>query len=282
LRRSSNADCFTSPSITTNSAAKARGTLMHSARKTDRIHASSDAAKAVERDADGVPVAMRLWRAGPNPTDYGVSVFSEESAALLLEEQARRGNRYSFDINHLSLDKDAPLENQRAVGSFAIEVRNGECWAVDCRWTRETREELAAGGWLSISPAYDARTDDGVIVSLLNCALTGSPATHNATALAATRLAASRGRGETMTAAARIPTDVLRLVATNGVREIAARAKQELSRRGEQVTDPNTEQGARLAGMMPRPGIGIQHGAKTSEFGVLTREAALEHLKNKR
>lgn len=140
----------------------------------------------VERDADGVPTAIRLWRAGDNPTDYGVHRLTTESVRRLLAEQDRRGNRYSFDVNHASLDKTAPLENQRAVGSFAIAERGGELWAVACRFSADMRGQLAAGAFLSISPAYDVAAD-GTIVGLTNCALTSNPATHNATRIAATR-----------------------------------------------------------------------------------------------
>jgi hypothetical protein len=236
----------------------------------------------VERDEQGVPTAFRIWRAGVNVTDYGENVFSEESAALLLDEQERRGNRYSFDINHLSLDKAAPLENQRAVGSFTIEVRGGDLWAVDCRWTPATRVQLMAGEWLSISPAYDVRTSDGVIVSLMNCALTGTPATHNATQLAATRIAASRGGSARMTTgggASSIPTDVLRVVASCRDRDLATKAKRELARRGEPQTDPNTRDGARLAAMLvPYSQPTVVHDGHRSEFPVMSQEQARVHL----
>ena len=77
---------------------------------TRRVRATSTPDDGVERDADGIPTALRLWRAGDNPTDYGVHRFTPESAQLLLEQQATRGNRFSFDVNHASLDASAPLE----------------------------------------------------------------------------------------------------------------------------------------------------------------------------
>jgi len=141
----------------------------------------------VERaDPDGPPTSFRIWRAGDNTTDHGPTFFTERSAALLMEQQARRGNRFSVDINHLSLNKDAPLENQRAVGWFDIEVRGGELWAVNVEWTDTVSAGLAKDPpeWRYHSPAYDVDAKTGEVLSLTNLALTNNPATWSVTALA--------------------------------------------------------------------------------------------------
>ena len=160
------------------------------------------AAVALEGDGaqygeDGAPTAFRIWRAGVNVTDYGPHVLTDRSLELLLEQQATRGNLFSVDINHLSLNKDAPLENQKAVGFFRIEARGGELWAVGCEWTDTVRAGLAKRPpeWRFHSPAYAVDPDSGEIVSLTNLALTNNPATHHVTALA------SRGatQGQRMT-----------------------------------------------------------------------------------
>jgi hypothetical protein len=98
-----------------------------------------------------------------------------------------------MDINHLSLKADAPLENQRAVGFFSLEVRAGELWATGCVWTDLVRDGLTKDPpeWKYFSPAYDVDVETGEVVSFLNCALTNTPATHHVTALA-TRRAAKR------------------------------------------------------------------------------------------
>jgi hypothetical protein len=152
------------------------------------------ASDGVERAEDGgPPTAFRIWRAGSNVTDHGPTLFTERSAALLLAEQKTRGNCYSMDINHLSLKADAPLENQRAVGFFSLEVRAGELWATGCVWTDLVRDGLTKDPpeWKYFSPAYDVDVETGEVVSFLNCALTNTPATHHVTALA-TRRAAKR------------------------------------------------------------------------------------------
>lgn len=147
----------------------------------------------VERaEANGPPTAFRIWKAGANPTDHGPTIFSEKSAALLMAEQATRGNRYSIDVDHMSLDKSAPIENHAAVGWFSLEVRDGELWATDVEWTNDTiRDGLTRGAWKYTSSAYDVN-DDGEVVSFLNLAITNNPATWGVTALANRKIRASR------------------------------------------------------------------------------------------
>ncbi len=139
----------------------------------------------VERsEPNGPPTAFRIWKQGSNVTDHGPTVFSDRSAAMLLAEQARRGNRFSIDVDHMSLDKTAPLENHAAVGWFSLDVRNGELWATNIEWVNAAiRSGLTQGSWKYMSPAYDV-DDDGEVTSFLNLSLTANPATHATTALA--------------------------------------------------------------------------------------------------
>lgn len=161
------------------------------------------ASDGVEREGNGPPTAFRIWRAGANDTDHGPTIFSERSAQLIAEEQEQRGNRYSIDIDHLSLDKDAPLENHRAVGWHSLEVRNGELWAVDIEWSPEVAKGLTTEppAWKYFSPAYDVN-EEGEVISYLNTALTANPATHRVTALASrpgkAAVQAAKKKGSTM------------------------------------------------------------------------------------
>lgn len=151
--------------------------------------ASIAATDGVERDANGTPTAFRIWRAGENRTDHGTHTFSKASAQALMAEQAVRGNLYSIDVDHLSLDKQAPPESRKAVGWHRLEVRDGELWAVDVEWTDAVRAGLTKTPpeWRYFSPAYDTEKKTGEIVSYLNTALTNNPATWSVTALATRR-----------------------------------------------------------------------------------------------
>ena len=142
---------------------------------------------SVERaEENGPPTAFLIWKDGMNVTDHGPTVFSARSARLLMQEQETRGNRYSMDVNHLSLNPDAPILNQIAVGFFSLEVRDGCLWAIDCEWSDTVSAGLTKSPpeWKYFSPAYDVDKATDEVVSFLNCALTNNPATHNVTALA--------------------------------------------------------------------------------------------------
>jgi phage I-like protein len=140
----------------------------------------------VELGANGAPVAFRIWKSGENPTDHGMTVLTPESLAMLLAEQAKRGNRYSIDFDHASLDVKAPPEARRAAGWFQLGTRDGgDLWAESVEWT-----DVALSGLTKtppefryFSPAYDQQKD-GTVVSLINLALTNNPATWHVTALA--------------------------------------------------------------------------------------------------
>ena len=148
------------------------------------------ASEGVERATGGAPTAFRIWHAGANATDHGTHVFSADSAKRLMAEQAARGNLYSIDADHLSLNDQAPPESRKAVGWHRLEVRDSktgpELWAVDVQWTEAVRAGLQKDPpeWRYFSPAYDVSKESGEIVAYLNTALTNNPATWSVTALA--------------------------------------------------------------------------------------------------
>lgn len=180
----------------------------------------------VERDAAGLPCAFRIWRPGETRTHEGrLTRFTENSAALLLAEQANRGRPYSIDVDHLSLKDTAPPEARKAVGWHRLEVRAGELWAVDVQWTDVVADGLRKDPpeWRFFSPAYDLTKDTREVVSYLNTALTNNPATWHVTALAAT----DRNTGKDMN-----PDEMkaaLAAIAAGEDPKMAARAKAALA-----------------------------------------------------
>jgi phage I-like protein len=143
----------------------------------------------------GAPIAFRIWEAGENQTDHGPVVFSPDSAKLLLEEQTRRGNLFSIDYDHLSLEKERPATAGQAAGWHRLEVRDGEggpeLWAVDVEWCVEAKAgiEERPPRWRYFSPAYFVDPDSREVTSYVNTALCINPATwhNNALATRATR-----------------------------------------------------------------------------------------------
>ncbi|MDP9033220.1 MAG: phage protease [Myxococcota bacterium] len=149
------------------------------------------ATDGVERGPTGAPRAFRIWKAGANPTDKGVHCFTARSAKLLLDEQATRGNLYSIDVDHLSVDNLlAPPEARKAVGWHTLDARDGpngpELWATNVEWTEAVRSGLESSPpeWRYVSAAYNINKASGEIVSYHNLALTNNPAAWQVTALA--------------------------------------------------------------------------------------------------
>lgn len=150
----------------------------------------------VERPGPGLaPTAFRIWRAGKNMTDKGPVYVTPDAIEAVLESQAARGNRYSIDLNHGSLDLKAHPAAQVAIGYHRLEKRESdtgpELWACDSEWGDFARAQLESKppGLRYFSPAYDLVTDPESpryreLVRYLNLALTPNPATWNTTALA--------------------------------------------------------------------------------------------------
>lgn len=188
---------------------------------TYRALAIAIASELVERDADGVPIAFRIWTAGVNASDDGDVLFSAKSAKALLAEQDARGRDYSIDVDHLSLSPVAPPASRGAVGWHRLAVREGasgepELWAVDVRWSALARDGLTSDPptWKYFSPAF--RTGKGgEVTSYINLALCINPLTHQLPALAA-RVATATDEGDPIMKRAALLAALASLAASAG------------------------------------------------------------------
>lgn len=154
------------------------------------------ASPGVERPAPGAaPSAFRIFRAGLNNTEYGPFQFTERSAGLLLAAQSKRGIRYPFDFEHRSCQENAPTDQREAVGWHSLEVRDGDLWAIDCKWGDEARAGLEANppSWRYYSPVFTFDPQSREILTYVNCALTNAPATWQPTDLAIAASVPARG-----------------------------------------------------------------------------------------
>lgn len=131
-----------------------------------------------------LPTEIRFFRAGLNTTAKGDFFFTAKSAELILQQQEKWGNDFSFDYEHRATTGDvAP-----AAGWYKLEVRDGELWAVNIRWTEDAKRYILKKLYRYISPTFYA-DEEGQIVEFFNCALTNVPATDNcAQLIAATKL----------------------------------------------------------------------------------------------
>jgi phage I-like protein len=138
--------------------------------------------------AEGEPPSeFRVFAQGTTQTESMHYLFDEVSAAMVMQAYERQGNDLFVDYEHKSLDPWAPPGAGKAAGWFRPEMRDGECWAVDVRWTIDAAESLRKREWRYFSPAALIDTDTGRILELINVGLTNMPATLHMEPLMASR-----------------------------------------------------------------------------------------------
>src|SRR4051812_24490992 len=121
-------------------------------------------------------------------------------------EYARQGVDQMIDLNHDSLDpatRRARADAGDALGWYKLELRqDGSLWATDVRWSPDGAARLLAKKQRYISPAFLQNEKDGRVCEIINCALVGMPAMHDAPALvAASRETQTNSRSVAMRAA---------------------------------------------------------------------------------
>lgn len=127
--------------------------------------------------SDEPPTEFRIFTAGKVVTSKGEFIFDAKAAKSVMAAFADQGNELMVDYDHASLSP-MPVDPARAgiaAGWFGLELRDGELWAVNVRWTPPAIEALKRKEWRYMSPAF--RTDGKRIAALINVALTNIPAT---------------------------------------------------------------------------------------------------------
>lgn len=150
-------------------------------------------------EGDALPSEFRIFRSGENETTKGTFLFDSDSAASVMSEYEAHGIDVMLDYDHASLDTLAsrdPAQAGKAAGWCRLEVRAGELWAVNVRWTEHAADALRAKEWRYMSPAF-AADREGRIVSLLNVAITNLPATRRLEPLVAASIGGGRMNPDT-------------------------------------------------------------------------------------
>lgn len=133
------------------------------------------------------PTEFRIFRKGKNGSVKGDFAFDDKAAKVVMENAEKWGNRYPIDYAHGMVkhhDGDNPAEQHKAAGWFTPEVRDGELWATNVKWTPKAEAYLKDGEYAYFSPAFDVDGEDRV-KELTNIALTNVPAMKNITPLVA-------------------------------------------------------------------------------------------------
>lgn len=141
----------------------------------------------VPADGDEPPSQFRIFRAGKNETTNGDFVFDDVAAEQVMSAHRAHGVDIMIDLEHLSTDPENGNFDPDARGWCELEVRAGELWAVNVRWTDDGAKRLREKRQRYVSPTFSYDTESRRPAALLNIALTALPATHHAVALMAAR-----------------------------------------------------------------------------------------------
>lgn len=171
-----------------------------------------------------LPTEFRLFKAGVNSTEKGDFLFDGPAAKAVMAAYRKWGVDLAIDLEHQMLDATPTEPTHRdARGWFKLELRAGELWAVNVRWTPDGKARLRAKTQRYVSPAFDVDTGSRRITKVVNCAITALPATHGTPAL----VAASARKGRMKAAAAPEPEEVLE-EQTDQTSEVQALAEEAL------------------------------------------------------
>lgn len=140
----------------------------------------------LELEGDEPPKQFRIFKAGWNEFEgKGRFLFDETAARAVMAAYQAHGVDCMIDLEHLSLDDDGPNFDPDARGWAKLDVRNGELWATSVSWTSDGDARLREKRQRYVSPVFATDKKTKRIVSVLNIALTGMPATHEADELVA-------------------------------------------------------------------------------------------------
>lgn len=155
---------------------------------------------------DVIPTEFRIFKAGVNTSEKGAFLFDAKAAAATMSAFNRAGVDRMIDLEHLSLDPEARNFDPDARAAFSLELRDGELWAVNVRWTEDGKRRLREKTQRYISPAF-LHDRAGRITKLFNLALTAQPATHGTPELVAARASFTQQNLERLNAM--LPTELV-------------------------------------------------------------------------
>jgi len=134
---------------------------------------------------DNPPTEFRIFAAGENRTLEGSYFFTPEAAKAVMAARESWGVECMVDLEHLStVSKESPNYDPDARCWFIPELRDGELWGVNARWTEDGAQRLKAKTQKYLSPTFYFNEKTREIEALFNVALTALPKTLNAPALA--------------------------------------------------------------------------------------------------
>ena len=143
------------------------------------------ASLSIAVDGDAPARELRIFSAGWNKTEKGSFLFDAAAAKAVMTAYEKHGVDRMIDLEHLSLDEEAPHFDPDARGWTKLELRNGELWAVNLSWTPDGMARLQSKTQRYLSPTFAWEKKTRRVQWIHNIALTAIPATHDAQPLIA-------------------------------------------------------------------------------------------------
>jgi phage I-like protein len=139
---------------------------------------------AAGADSKAPPSEFRIFKKGVNSSVKGDFLFDDQAAADVMGAYAEHGVELTIDYDHHTLLTGSGVQAISA-GWFGLEVRDGELWACNVRWTPKATDHLEAGEYRYFSPLFNSDASTGRIEKVLDLALTNTPALFDIDALVA-------------------------------------------------------------------------------------------------
>lgn len=131
------------------------------------------------------PKEFLIFARGWNKTYKGDFLFDTEAAVSVMAEYKEHGVDRPIDLEHLSVEQESNAYDPDARGWFNLEVRDGELWAIDVRWTPDGVKRLTQATQRYISPFFVFDKKTRRVQILYNVAICAIPATKDIPALVA-------------------------------------------------------------------------------------------------
>lgn len=138
-------------------------------------------------ESGALPTEFRIFKQGWNDTEKGALLFDDAAAKSVMAAATKWGVDLMIDLEHQALTGTTPPEPtaRDARGWFRLEVRAGELWAVNVKWTADGEARLLEGRQRYVSPAAMFDPETMRVTAIRNVAITSIPATHDTPALIA-------------------------------------------------------------------------------------------------
>jgi len=151
---------------------------------------------AVELKGEELPTEFRLFTKGWNETENGRFLFDDVAAKSVMAAHQKWGVDLMIDLEHQSLEVagGAPDPTARdARGWCRLEMRGGDLWACDVKWTPDGKSRLLNKTQRYVSPAFKSDPKSKRVLKIFNIAITAMPATHDTPALVAASIRKGSG-----------------------------------------------------------------------------------------